>query len=102
VEYNKTETLTYNMAYGGATIDSALVTPWQPQVLSLKDQVQSLFPIARTRAAWTSSNSLFLVWIGVNDVGNTYQSHPDDTDGFQTTLMDAYFGLVEEVRFLAC
>src|SRR5690242_18177297 len=35
--YNASKLLTYNLAYGGATVDSALVTPYAPTVLSLKD-----------------------------------------------------------------
>ena len=100
VEFNETETMTYNMAYGGATIDSALVAPWKPTVLSLKDQVKTLFPIASRRASWKPSDSLFLIWIGINDIGNTFSSHPDDADGFQTSLMEVYFGLVNEVSVI--
>ncbi|KAI5855385.1 hypothetical protein BZA05DRAFT_370271 [Tricharina praecox] len=98
VEFNKTETLTYNMAYGGATIDAALVAPYRPEVFSLKDQVQTFFPLASGHAAnWKASNSLFLVWIGINDIGGSYWAHPDDVDGFQSGLMDVYFGLVDEL-----
>lgn len=68
--------LTYNYAYGGATIDSNLVTPYEPTVLSMTDQVNSQFLVgAGTKPAatpWTSKNSLFSFWIGINDLGNSY------------------------------
>lgn len=35
-KYNHTLVLAYNLAYGGATVDSSLVTPYLPTVLSLK------------------------------------------------------------------
>ncbi|KAL6702900.1 hypothetical protein ACN47E_000801 [Coniothyrium glycines] len=74
--YNASKILTYNMAYGGATVDSALVAPYQPTVLSLKDQVTKEF-LPRygshpADAPWTSASSLFAFFIGINDVGNSW------------------------------
>jgi len=73
--YNKSLILTYNYAYGGATIDANLVTPFEPTVLSLTDQVNQFLSGAGTKPAstpWTSSRSLFSVFIGINDIGNSY------------------------------
>lgn len=69
VQYNKSLILNYNFAYGGATIDAALVTPYEPTVLSLKDQVNEYLNSIATKPAstpWTSANTLFSVWIGIN------------------------------------
>ena len=68
--------LSYNFAYGGATTDASLVTPFDPSVESFIDQVnlfrQNLLP----STLWTSANTMFAVWMGVNDVGNGwYQSN---------------------------
>jgi len=74
-QYNKSLVLTYNYAYGGATIDASLVAPFEPTVLSLTDQVNQFLSGAGTKPAsapWTSSNSLFSVFIGINDIGNSY------------------------------
>lgn len=76
-EYNKSLLLSYNFAYGGATTDSALVTPFLPTVLSFVDQVTNFTDSIATHPAngttpWTSDNTLFGVWMGVNDVGNSY------------------------------
>lgn len=67
--------LSYNFAYGGATTDSNLVKPYDPSVKSFVDQVaqfSSSLAAHPSYAPWTASNTLVGVWIGVNDVGNTY------------------------------
>ncbi|PMD24605.1 carbohydrate esterase family 16 protein [Hyaloscypha hepaticicola] len=72
--------LSYNFAYGGATTDASLVKPYTSTVLSLVDQV-TLFeshvaplPSTANSPSLTSSNTLFAIWIGVNDVGNAWGS----------------------------
>ncbi|KAK7691966.1 hypothetical protein QCA50_005371 [Cerrena zonata] len=75
VQFNNSLILTYNYAYGGATIDANLVAPYTPTVLSMTDQVnQFLSTVANkpSSAPWTSGNSLFSFWIGINDIGNSY------------------------------
>jgi len=74
--YNQSKLYTYNLAYGGATVDSDLVKPYRPTVPSLKDQVnKEFFPRYSSRPAyapWASNNTLFAFWFGINDVGNSY------------------------------
>jgi len=99
VQYNKSLVLTYNYAYGGATIDASLVTPYEPTVLSLTDQVNEFLNSAASKPAstpWTSSNSLFSVWIGINDIGNSY-GNGGDRSAFSDTLLNAYFALVQKL-----
>ncbi|KAH7014100.1 uncharacterized protein B0I36DRAFT_255353 [Microdochium trichocladiopsis] len=80
VKYNTSQLLTYNLAYGGATVDSDLIAPYDPSVLSLKYQVNSEFvpgytgssPKAPSAPKWSGKDSLFVVWIGINDVGNSW------------------------------
>ena len=94
----------FNLASGGATIDAALVAPYLPTVLcvrlnrqtircsevklnfsSIVDQVsqfETFLASKPTGAQWTSSNSLFAFWIGINDVVSKdiclhYMSDPD-------------------------
>ncbi|MCJ1313573.1 hypothetical protein MMC25_007252 [Agyrium rufum] len=66
--------LSYNFAYGGATVNATLVAPYESTVESLIDQVnlfkQNLVP----SSLWTGANTLFGVWIGVNDVGNGWST----------------------------
>lgn len=75
--YNKTFLETINLAYGGATIDSALVAPYLPTVLSVKEQVNAEFlPVYGSSPSffpWKSDDTLFATFIGINDVGNAYQ-----------------------------
>ncbi|KAF8915393.1 hypothetical protein CPB85DRAFT_1432997 [Mucidula mucida] len=94
--YNKSLVLTYNMAYGGATIDSDLVTPYEPTVLSLTDQINDFLESTSTIPAWKSDDTLFSVWIGVNDIGNSYYLS-GDRDAFSDVLLDAYFALIENL-----
>ncbi|KAJ7474110.1 hypothetical protein FB451DRAFT_1466641 [Mycena latifolia] len=99
VTNNKSIILTYNYAYGGATIDANLVVPYLPTVLSLTDQVNEfLAGVAKKPATtpWTSANALFTVWIGINDIGNSYGSG-GDRSAFSVTLLNAYFALVQKL-----
>lgn len=99
ITYNKSTILTYNYAYGGATIDANLVVPYLPTVLSLTDQVNEfLAGVAKkpATAPWTSTNSLFTVWIGINDIGNSFGSG-GDRSAFSVILLNAYFALVQKL-----
>ncbi|OSC98462.1 carbohydrate esterase family 16 protein [Trametes coccinea BRFM310] len=99
VVYNNSLILTYNYAYGGATINASLVAPYEPTVLSLIDQVNQFLAGAANKPAtapWTSENALFSVWIGINDLGNSYYE-PGDRDAFSDTLLDSYFGQIQEL-----
>jgi phospholipase/lecithinase/hemolysin len=76
--YNKSFIETVNLAYGGATVDSTLVAPYLPTVLSVKEQVQNEYlPIYASHFSpvpWTSEDTLFTIFIGINDIGNSYAS----------------------------
>jgi hypothetical protein len=77
---NKSLIYTYNYAYGGATIDATLVAPYETTVLSVTDQVNEFLGTVASKPAstpWTSANALFSVWIGVNDIGNSYYASGD-------------------------
>ncbi|KAK5108872.1 hypothetical protein LTR62_007762 [Meristemomyces frigidus] len=74
--YNATFLKTVNLAYGGATVDSALVQPYLPTVLSLKDQIiDEYLPKYSTHPSffnWKMGSTLFASFFGINDIGNTY------------------------------
>ncbi|KAF9818645.1 hypothetical protein IEO21_02625 [Rhodonia placenta] len=97
--YNVTDTKVFNLASGGATIDAALVAPYLPTVLSIVDQVSQFQEYLASKPAgaeWDSSNSLFAIWIGINDVGNSYGwTNVTSQAAFHTTLMDRLFSQVE-------
>jgi len=97
--YNKSQILTYNYAYGGATIDANLVQPYQPTVLSLTDQVNQFLTTVASKPAstpWTSDNALFSIWIGINDIGNSFYL-AGDRNAFSDTLLNAEFALVQKL-----
>ncbi|KII86059.1 carbohydrate esterase family 16 protein, partial [Plicaturopsis crispa FD-325 SS-3] len=95
VVYNTSLVLTYNYAYGGATIDASLVAPYEPTVLSLTDQVGEFLDTAAS-TPWTSGNALFSIWIGINDIGNSYYES-GDRSAFSDTLLSAEFALVQKL-----
>ncbi|KAI4724250.1 hypothetical protein E4T49_08031 [Aureobasidium sp. EXF-10728] len=74
--YNKSFIETVNLAFGGATVDSTLVAPYLPTVLSVKQQVQDeylpLYASHFSPVPWTSDDTLFTIFIGINDIGNSY------------------------------
>jgi phospholipase/lecithinase/hemolysin len=96
--YNKSKILTYNLAYGGATVDSALVAPYAPTVISVKDQVQKqylpIYGAHPTSAPWTSKTSLFAFFIGINDVGNSWYLN---NATLYDSIFSTYAGLLEQV-----
>jgi len=74
-DFNASSLFSYNFAAGGATVNATLVKPYQPTVLSLIDQVQQFQKSIATKpsyAPWTANNSLFAIWMGVNDIGNSW------------------------------
>jgi hypothetical protein len=91
-QFNTSTLLTYNFAYGGATTDASLVTPYEPTVLSFVDQVKefnSSIASHPSYAPWTAANTLVGVWIGVNDVGNSYWFSNETV--LLGQIMDRYF-----------
>ncbi|KAA1477378.1 hypothetical protein DENSPDRAFT_786570 [Dentipellis sp. KUC8613] len=98
--YNSTETRLVNFAFGGATIDSALVPPYSPIVPSIVDQVSQFNSIVAPKpdgAKWSSDDSLFAFWIGINDVGNSFTWTNVSHDSFHEVLIDRLFGQVESL-----
>ncbi|KAK4464482.1 carbohydrate esterase [Cladorrhinum samala] len=95
-QFNTSNLLTYNFAYGGATTNASLVTPYAPSVLSLIDQVAQFSGSIASKPAyapWTAENALFGVWIGVNDVGNSWWK--EEYDALVESIMDSYFGRLQ-------
>ncbi|APA09198.1 hypothetical protein sscle_04g039680 [Sclerotinia sclerotiorum 1980 UF-70] len=92
--YNVTLMLSYNFAFGGATTNASLVAPYAPTVLSLIDQVDQFVQYIPS-GPWSASNTLFGIFMGVNDVGNAYY-----LSNYTTVLgqiMDSYFAEVQRL-----
>lgn len=99
VVYNKSLVLTFNYAYGGATIDASLVKSFSSTVHSLTDQVNEFLSTVANKPAstpWTSSNALFSIWIGINDIGNSFQ-RSGDRGHFSDILLSAEFALAQKL-----
>lgn len=70
--FNRSLILTYNFAYGGATISDDLVPSTSPiEIPSLATQIRHQF-LPRT-GTWTptqrtAENSIYFLWVGINDV----------------------------------
>ena len=79
-EFNSSLLLSYNFASGGATTDAAIVAGYKPypEVLSFINQVDQFTEYAKQGAGILGNkellqkDALFAVWMGVNDVGNSY------------------------------
>jgi len=91
-QLNTSLTLSYNFAYGGATTDASLVTPYESSVLSLVDQVKE-FTSNIASGPWKADNTLFGIWMGVNDVGNAWGN--SDWSTLLTEIMTQYFAQVQ-------
>ncbi|KAL2130376.1 hypothetical protein VTI74DRAFT_6538 [Chaetomium olivicolor] len=95
-QFNTSTVLTYNFAYGGATTNATLVQPYASTVLSFIDQVAQFSGSIASKpsyAPWTASNTLFGVWMGVNDVGNSWWE--SDYESILSQIMDSYFGRLQ-------
>jgi phospholipase/lecithinase/hemolysin len=91
-QFNTSLTLTFDFAVAGATVDNSIVQAYMTSVPSIVDQVSTWsknLASKPTYAPWTSDNALFAVWIGVNDVGNSYTQSGEDARISKD--MDRYF-----------
>lgn len=104
-KYNGSVLQTYNLAYGGATVDSDLVAPYDPSVVSLKEQIRTEFlpgytgesPAAPGAPAWSGADSVFAVWIGINDVGNSWSLEAARRDALYAQIFDLYAALAGQL-----
>ncbi|KAI8908045.1 hypothetical protein EDD86DRAFT_48172 [Gorgonomyces haynaldii] len=68
---NKTQILTYNMAYSGATVDGTLIPPYAPQVYSIRQQVDAF------EVKLDPASTLYSIMIGINDVDRSSHDNRD-------------------------
>ncbi|KNB10584.1 hypothetical protein FOXG_10745 [Fusarium oxysporum f. sp. lycopersici 4287] len=95
-EQNNSLVLSYNFAYGGATVDANIVKPYASTVLSFVDQVNQFSNSVGKHPAgtsWTAQNTIAGVWIGVNDVGNSF--YLQDADAVVEKATTRYFELLQ-------
>jgi phospholipase/lecithinase/hemolysin len=103
VKYNNSLILTYNIAYGGATIDSDLVAPYLPTVSSIAEQIENeWFPAYASKPAsaqWSSDDTLFAIFDGINDVGNSWFNGIPGTTTLNNEIFAVFHGLVDELYY---
>ncbi|KAH7128865.1 GDSL lipase/esterase [Dactylonectria macrodidyma] len=94
VAYNDSELLTYNFAYSGATVDKSLV----PCNVDLTSQVVNRFLPHYTgdKASWNPDRTLFLIWIGINDVIRSYETG-NSTEELHPAIFNAYSDLLGQL-----
>lgn len=86
--YNNSLMLTYDLAAGGALVNKTLIDP----VVSTTDLVgqvslwNSNAEKHQKTGAWTKDNTLFAIWLGVNDVYRGYNTTSDLDTLYQTDL----------------
>ena len=97
--YNDSYIQTYNLGYGGATIDPAVIeSSFGESVQSFQQQVEDEFLphyVNRGDVPWTGKNSLFIIFFGINDINEGYRL--GNNDSLVYDLIVAYEKHVYEV-----
>lgn len=96
--YNRSYIQTYNLGFGGATIDPSLVaSPFGDIVQSFRQQAQEeFFPTYAKNpdVPWASADSLFTIFFGINDVIISYGQR---NSSLNYALIKSYEALVYQV-----
>ncbi|RPB15519.1 hypothetical protein P167DRAFT_459648, partial [Morchella conica CCBAS932] len=92
-EFNRTVALNYNFASGGAATNNSVVSS---SGTPLTTQVATFLQYLGTGGPWSSDDSLFVFWIGINDIGNSYYLDVDQV-ALHSELMDTIFNLVQQL-----
>lgn len=95
-EHNTSLTLAYDFAVAGATVDNSIVAAFSNSIPSVVEQVGTWTKNVGTSpppsyAPWTADNSLFAVFIGVNDVGNSFTKAAAAETALVNKDLDQYF-----------
>lgn len=82
-------------------MNSSLVAPYEPQVSSISDQIENeWFPTYASKpssAPWSSNNTIFAVFDGINDVGNSWYEGLPATTTLNTEIFAVFRGLVDKL-----
>lgn len=104
-QYNQSFIKTYDFAFSGATVSEALVPTTEPAgLVDLQHQIEAQFiPKYGSKspelAPWTSSDALFTIFIGGNDVTNSYAAQNKTLNG---AIIALYSVLLGEVCSFVC
>lgn len=92
-EFNRTVALNYNFASGGAATNNSVVSS---SGTPLTTQVATFLQYLGTGGPWSSDDSVFVFWIGINDIWNSYALDVDQA-ALHAKLMDEIFKLVQQL-----
>ena len=70
-------------------------------VRSFQDQVEHEFLhtyVDNSKVPWVASNTLFIIFFGINDVTNSFAPLASHSDSVNYELVKSYESLVNEVR----
>ncbi|KAK7038569.1 family 16 carbohydrate esterase [Favolaschia claudopus] len=97
-KFNHSLILTYNFAFSGATVSRDIVPPFADFVRTLPDQIDELvaWDSWNTKRVWRSDDSLFSIWIGINDIDLSYALDVNHT-ALTDKLITRYFEQVESL-----
>lgn len=90
--YNRSLTLSYDLAVSGAVVDKSLINPSTAATVDLVGQTTIWDDNAKHHqhtGSWTADNSLCVIWFGVNDIEQGYTT--SDPDSLYEKDMSAYF-----------
>ncbi|KAM3073373.1 hypothetical protein ACMFMG_004729 [Clarireedia jacksonii] len=91
---NSSLVLAFDFAEYGATTDNSLVNGATHDLISQVNEFETYTAHNASNIPWASDNTMAVVWIGINDVGNSYW------DGFVTPfdkVLDQYFGGLQKL-----
>jgi len=90
--------LGWNLAYGGCTSNSSLVVPYPDWAPDLSRQIDNFVQYANESVPWTAENSVFGLWMGLNDIGNSYGNTTNDEANLISKIMKSHMGALERLR----
>lgn len=97
-QYNTSLVLTYDWAYYGADVSNAIInTGVTTDVIAQVAEFEDALVPAPSTAPWTAENTLFAVWIGVNDIGECFWEQTEYTTCPIDDVMTQYFSLLQQL-----
>ncbi|MCJ1458624.1 hypothetical protein MMC28_008998 [Mycoblastus sanguinarius] len=102
-EHNNSLVLSYNFAFGGATITDSIVPTSDPTINTFQQQVENYYQPKYSvqggaNAPWSADDAIFIIFFGINDIFGSYENKDIDPAVQIPKLLDAYFSYVDELH----
>ncbi|KAI5811313.1 hypothetical protein DFH27DRAFT_597106 [Peziza echinospora] len=102
--FNYSNVISFNMAFGGATVDRYVVSPFLDLIECFREQVKKFrFRLGNSPNTpdwpypWTSGDSLFFFWFGINDLWRSNGWTNGSSSALHDRILDSYFTGVTEL-----